>query len=444
MFGISVSDAAKICNGTLSSSLNSDREIKRIVYDSRSVSDGDLFVAYKGASVDGHNFIKKAFENGALTALAEYVPDGLDNYPIIVVEDVQKALEAITAAFRLCIDCPIIGVTGSVGKTTTKEMIASILSQYCKVHKTDGNHNNLIGVPCSMSGIDQDDDVAVIEMGISIPGEMDRLGAMVRPGIMVYTNIGHTHLEFLKNLDGVFNEKISALKYMHDDSTVIFNGDDEYFKSYNCSQRKILYGKGENCDVRAVNITDDENIHVSFNIIYKDRKIHVKLPVFGHQMVYAALAGAAVGFVLGLSDEDIINGIASFEIVGRRLSVVDTGYITLIDDCYNSNLDSCKASIESFTNIPGHHVAIIGDFLEQGDNSIAQHLEIGKFAKDQNVDLVIGVGQFGEYTSDIHYGKNTELIPDLNKYIKKGDIVLVKGSLGVHLDIVSDELKKLC
>ena len=443
MFGLTVSDAVSICNGIFNSEANLDEEIIKIVIDSRSANKGDLFVAYKGEKSDGHDYIRAAFDNGATAALAERIPEGLESMPIILVDNVQVALESLIKAFRQCIDCPVIGVTGSVGKTTTKEMISSVLSNCANVCKTEGNYNNLIGVPMSMSSINQDHDVAVIEMGISIPGEMNRLAAMVHPTIMVYTNIGHAHLEFLGSLDGVFNEKICAVNFMHDNGILVMNGDDPYFRNYNCKQTKVLYGTNDGCDVVASNIIEDENIHISLDIAYKDRSIHVCIPVFGRQMVYAALAAAAVGFVMGLNDDEIVSGINNFRNVGRRSLVESTGYITLIDDTYNSNLDSCKSSIDSFVRIPGRHVAILGDFLEQGEYSVEQHKEIGDYARSLGVESIIGVGEFGKYISDVFYLNTDALIPDLPELINKEDIVLVKASRGVHLDTVSDALKKL-
>lgn len=444
MFGISVLKAAEICRGQLSSFKFAEKEINRIVIDSRSAGEGDLFVAYKGDNTDGHDYIRNAFEHGAACALAEHLPEGIvDDNPIIVVENVQIAVEKIIAYFLQSLSVPVVGITGSVGKTTAKEMTASVLAEKFKVYKTEKNLNSNIGLPITMSGIPQNTELAVLELGISIPGEMDHRGAMTHPDVMIFTNIGHAHLEFLGSLEGVFKEKTKILNYMPPDGTVIINGDDEWLKGLVCRQRILSYGIGRNCQVRAENIVITKTGCVEFDIRYEDRILHVVSNTFGRHMIYASLIGACAGFIYGLSDKQILKGIESYQIEGRRGVVTDTGYLTLIDDCYNSNFESCRMAIDSLMDLNGRHVCILGDILELGDSAVEQHKLLGDYAKIAGVELIIGVGNYGSYISDCFYNSKNELIAALPKLIKKGDTVLVKASHGIHLEEISDILKQL-
>lgn len=449
MKNISVGRAAEICGGRLcGAAACAAAELGSVVIDSRRVMPGDLFVAYRGEKADGHDYISAALDRGAAACLAERVPEG-ETRAVIVVPDVQKALEEICAAYRAELDIPVIGITGSVGKTSAKEMISAVLSQKMSVLKTEGNLNNQIGVPMTLSRISPENDAAVIEMGISGFGEMSRLAAMVRPTAAVYTVIGHAHLEFLHDLDGVMRAKGEMLDFMPDSAPVIVNGDDEKLRALVCRQRKIMFGLSADCDVRAENIRCTAAAETECDIIYNERRVHVRIPAFGQHMVYAALEGAAVGFIMGLSDEEIAAGIAAFETVGRRAAVSDTGYLTLIDDCYNANPDSMKSGVDSLMRLPGRHVCILGDMLELGENEREMHKEVGEYAAAHGVELVVCCGELAESIAEgagargRHFKTRAELIAALPELIRRGDSVLVKASHSMRFDEISDELKKL-
>ena len=341
MTGMTIAAAVKACGGKYIGSKPETTELGRVVIDSRAIEPGDLFVAYKGEKVDGHDYIGAALDKGAACCLCERVPEG-ETRGAIVVNDVQTALEAIAAAYRDTLSLPIIGITGSVGKTSAKEMISAVLSSRYHVLKTDKNLNNQIGVPMTLSRITPEHDAAVVEMGISGFGEMHRLGKMVRPQIAVYTLIGHAHLEFLHDLDGVLRAKTEMLDEIANDACVIMNGDDEKLKNYHCRQRKVSFGFGEDCVVRAVNVVLMEE-QTECDIVCGERRFHVTIPAFGKHLVYAALEGAAVGMEMGLSDEEIARGIASFETVGRRagagstrLSDYPEGMCAFSETCWSS------------------------------------------------------------------------------------------------------------
>lgn len=481
MFGITVSEAAAICGGSVYGDNSRDAEISRLVIDSRDIKPGDMFAAYKGEKSDGHDYILSSLEKGAVCALAEHLPsvttlsaEARDSDsdvpllpgPVIICRNVQEAVENIAAAFRRKVDIPVIGVTGSVGKTTAKEMISSVLSQHFKVHKTSGNLNNTIGLPVSLCGIQRDDECAVLEMGINHFGEMTRLGRMASPDIAVFTVIGHAHLEFLGDLNGVLKAKTEMLEYMSDDALLIMNGDDSLLRSFNCVQWKLTFGKSDSCEVFADNIDTLYDGHLTCDIHYSGRTVHAVIPVFGDHMIYAALEGAAVGFAMGLSDDEIEKGIASYTTVGRRFSVQDTGYIRLIDDCYNANPDSVRSSISSLASLSGRKICILGDMLELGEKSPDMHREIGEFARDKGIDVFLGCGRLGSLASDafnecsyaedkcdtgsilsafsgLGFKDKASLIKALPSLIHEGDTVLVKASLGSHLEDVSEALKKL-
>ena len=446
MDGMTIQKAALACGGRICGAGDPERELGRAVIDSRAVASGDLFVAYRGERVDGHDYIAAAFDRGAACCLAERVPEG-ETRPIILADSVQKALEQIAAAYRETLPVPVIGITGSVGKTSAKEMIAAVLSQRLHVLKTEGNLNNQIGVPMTLSRITKDDEAAVVEMGISGFGEMTELARMARPTAAVYTVIGSAHLEFLHDRDGVLRAKGEMLREMDENAPVFVNGDDDKLRGLNCRQKKILFGLGENCDVRAEQIRLLPDGGTACDIVAGARRIPVEIPAFGKHMVYAALAGAAVGMHFGLTDAEIAAGVASYETVGRRGAVSDTGCLTLIDDCYNANPDSCRCGVDSLLQLPGRPVCIFGDMLELGEDAPAMHAALGNYAKEQGVSLVLTCGPLSEETAKaangVHYVNREELIADLPRQLRKGDAVLVKASRGMRFEEISEALKTL-
>ena len=448
MFDLTVSGAAAICGGPVYGMPEEDCELKEIVIDSRKARPGSLFAAYRGEKTDGHYFINAAFENGAACALAERAPENVKG-PVIICEDVQVSMEKLAAAFRAKLTIPVIGITGSVGKTTGKEMVSAVLRQHFCLHRTEGNLNNLIGLPLSISSIRREHEISVLEMGINHFGEMDRLGAMAKPDVMIYTKIGHAHLEFLGDLEGVFRAKTEVLSHMKADAPVIYNGDDPYLVPLKARKNALSYGKGAACDVRAENIRADEKGLLSFTVCYRERRIPVSLSSFGDHLLYAALEGASAGLLFGLSDEEIAAGIAGYSTVGRRFAFRDTGFIRLIDDCYNANPDSVMSSVSSLAELPGRRVCILGDMRELGEGSAKMHEEVGCFLQEKKIDLLLCSGEYccstakGYGTGAYTYANRQELIEALPTLIQKGDAVLVKASLLSSFAEVSDALIRL-
>lgn len=448
MDGMTIARAAAACGAAICGAGDREQTLGRIVIDSRAIEHGDLFAAYKGERVDGHDYIAAAFDKGAACCLAERVPEG-ETRPILLVDDVQTALEKIAADYRSTLNLPVVGITGSVGKTSAKEMIAAVLSQKYKVLKTEGNLNNQIGVPMTISRITRQHEIAVVEMGISGFGEMTQLASIARPTMAVYTVIGHAHLEFLHDLDGVLRAKTEMLALMPDEAPVLMNGDDEKQRDFRCRQSKTLYGLGEGCDLRAVDVQPLGEEGTALRIVGLGRDFRAVIPSLGKHLIYAALEGAAVGIRFGLSDAEIAAGIAAFRVVGRRAAVVETGKLTLIDDCYNANPDSTRFGIDTLLSLPGRHVAILGDMLELGEDSPRMHYALGRYAREQGVDVLLcagpnsreGARAFGE--GGIWFDSREALIAALPQQLRAGDRVLVKASLGMHFDKVAEAVKAL-
>jgi len=448
MKGFTIKNAAEACCAKISGKCDLSTVLGEIIIDSRLVKESDVFVAYRGEKTDGHKYISTALDKGASCCLAEYVPEGEERC-VLVVENVQSALEKIAEAYRNTLDIPLIGITGSVGKTTAKEMISAVVAQRYKVLKTDKNFNNQIGVPMTLSRINAEHQAAVVEMGISGFGEMTVLAKMAKPDIAVFTYIGHAHLEFLHDLEGVFRAKTEMLPYVSENGTVIVNGDDAYLNKVSCPQRVIRFGLDENCDVRAEKVKVLPDGTTDCEILFENTRFAVHIPSYGQHMVYAALEGAAAGFAMGMDAKDIAEGIAHYKTVGRRGAVTDTGYICLVDDCYNSNPDSLKCAMDSLMLMPGRHVCVLADMLEQGDDSAKIHCDMGEYAREKGIDLVAAYGPMSVETCrvmgerGVHFETKEALAAAVPELIHKGDAVLVKASLGMHLEDISELLKTL-
>ena len=413
-------------------------EVTAIVTDSRAVKPGCLFAAIAGARADGHDYIASAAEQGALCALGERFVKA--DIPQTKVPDTQAALRAIAAFYRSLFSIPFVGVTGSVGKTTAKEMIWAVLSTRLRTLKTEKNFNNELGVPLTLFRLRKEHEAAVVEMGISAFGEMTRLADMVHPGIAVFTTIGDAHLEFLKDRAGVLRAKTELLAAMPEDGIVIANGDDPLLREFSFGRRTLLFGMGEGCHIRATEVRAGET-GMEFTLLAGDRKIPVHVPAFGQYMVYAALMGAAVGLELGLTDGEIAAGIAAYETVGSRGRLLRGNGITVLDDCYNANPTSCRAALESLAALAGRPVAILGGMLELGEKAPALHRALGEYAAELGVS-VIACGELSRNTAEgagcmgCWFPDMEALLAALPELIMPGDSVLVKASHAMNFEAV--------
>ena len=452
MTGYCVSDIAAITGGVLSG--DGAAPVTGAVIDSRAVTPGALFAAIPGERVDGHDYIGKAFDLGASCCLAQRVPAG-ETRPVICVPDTAAALETLARAYRARFAIPVLGVTGSVGKTTAKEMVASVLAQRWNTLKTEKNFNNQLGVPLTLFRLEPEHQAAVVEMGVSHFGDMAPLAAMVQPTAMLFTIIGHAHLEFLRDRRGVLQEKTSVLDTMPDDAVAFCNGDDDLLRAMTCRQRKVTFGLSDGCDVRAVDVRDLGDDGSTCTIVAGARRIPVRIRAYGQHMVYAALEGAAVGIEYGLTDDEIIRGIAAYQPVGSRANVVRTARYTVIDDCYNANPVSMKAAIDLLGTALQRKVAVLGDMFELGKDEAILHAQIGEYAMTHGVDVLICIGELSknmyeravETLSEKEHGSREiyyfptreEAMAQLPHILHTGDAVLIKASHSMKFEEIVEQ-----
>ncbi len=431
----------------------SGKEAAGIVLDSRKVSPGFVFVASRGERVDGHRFIPEVFDKGAIGVVCEREPEELCG-PCIVVPDSLEALRKIAAFYRQQMPVPIVGVTGSVGKTSTKEMIAAVLSQKYRTHKTQGNFNNEVGVPLTLLSMPEETEAAVVEMGINHFGEMRRLSEIVRPDLCVMTNIGQCHLEFLGSRDGILQAKSEIFEFMNPEGSVCVNGDDDKLAGIGevHGRRPVRFGLDpENDDIYADEI---ENLGLlgSRAVIHAgEDAFPVRIPLPGAHMVYNALAAAAVGFCLGLSADQIAAGIASVQPVSGRSRVIAAGDLAVIDDCYNANPVSTKAAIDLLCLAEGRKVAVLGDMFELGENGEELHAQVGRHAARSGVDCLYCAGDLSRRTARAaqeaglkevrHFPGREELMEALPALLMPGDSVLVKASHSMGFEKIVEELE---
>ena len=440
---ITLSEVARACGGELHG--DPGLQITSIVTDSRKAGEGSLFAAIKGARADGHKFIPAVAEQGAVCALCEEAPQADIAY--ILVESTLVALKGIAEYYRSLFSIPFIGITGSVGKTSTKEFISAVLAQKYNVHKTGGNFNNELGVPITLFGLEEEHEVAVIEMGISGFGEMTRLSQMVRPDISVITNIGYCHLENLGDRYGVLRAKTEMFTYLKDNGSIILCHDDDKLRTLTDYHgiTPTFYGTG-NDEYRAENIVEKGLDGVGCTLIHGDTRIDVTIPTMGRHNVLNALCAMAVGTKLGLTPDEIKRGLESFRNVGSRNRIIKTESYTVIDDCYNANPTSTKAGLDTLSNLRGRKVAVLGDMKELGKDEIALHREVGAYAKDAGVDVLIAVGPLSEATAE-GFGKGAYYYQDVDRCIDRmkrhllpGDTILVKASHSMQFERIVEAL----
>lgn len=432
---------AAACGGTYyGAAENLEKEVCGISIDSRKVESGWLFAATVGERVDGHSFIASCYEKGALCCLGEKAPVSETNSYIQVASTFQ-ALKDIAEYYRSTLEIPVVGITGSVGKTSTKEMIASVLSVKFNTLKTAGNFNNEVGLPLTVFNIREAHEAAVLEMGISDFGEMHRLSKIARPNICVITNIGLCHLEFLGDRDGVLRAKSEIFDFAADGAKAIVNGDDD--KLQTLKSRTDLdcttFGMDTTNDVYATNVQNLGLDGLKCDISTPVGEFHAHIHIPGMHMVYNALAGTCVGLACGLTLEEIKSGIENAQTISGRNNLIHTENYTIMDDCYNANPVSMKASLDVLATALGRKVAILGDMGELGTNELALHYTVGEHAADKQIDLLLCVGTLSEEIVKGAKEKNPEmnailfstkeaLMEKLPELLKQGDSILVKAS----------------
>lgn len=475
---LTIREIADACGGELvlrGEDAGLDKEVASVVIDSRKIEAGGVFVAAAGERVDGHRFIGKAFESGAALAITEKTPQQVEQEgggdcsgwgSYVLVENSYAALKSIAEAYRKKLSIPVVGITGSVGKTSTKEFIASVLSEKFRVLKTEGNFNNEIGVPLTLLRIRKEHQAAVVEMGISDFGEMHRLSRMVRPNVCVMTNIGQCHLENLKSRDGILNAKSEIFDFMAPDGEICLNGDDDKLATLQeiKGHKPHFFGMGHNPQegVTAEQVVSkglwgsDAVLRLRRNAA-EETTFEVTVPLPGIHMVLNAAAAACVAGLFGMTPEEIAAGIGKIRPVDGRNHLIRLERYTLIDDCYNANPASMKAALELLALADTPKTAILGDMFELGENAGQLHGEVGAYAVHRGIDTIVCVGTMAEEmfraakeacaeTGDkagqrlFYYPTREALLEALKKdrrmLVPDGGTVLVKASHGMEFPAV--------
>ena len=456
MKNLSLKNIAEAVGGTLVlNGADENKEIAGAVTDNRQVEKDYLFIPIVGAKVDGHRFIEAAFESGAAAVFSEK-ENVTQTGPYILVKSSEEALKSLAAFYRKQLHIPVIGVIGSVGKTSTKEMLASVLSQKFEVLKTQGNFNNEIGMPLTLLRIRDYHLVAVVEMGISEFGEMNRLGQVAKPDIVVMTNIKECHLENLIDRDGVLKAKTEVFHHLAKDASVVLNGNDDKLSTVKEVEGAKVYFAGlenHSFSVYADELSSQGLFGTEAHFHTKEGDFVAEIPLPGEHHVSNAALACQVGLFLGLSLNEIKKGMESAEtIAGRNNFVKLKDDITIIDDCYNANPASMKASLSVLSSANGRKIAVLGDMGELGKDEKALHYFVGEAAKNSGIDVLYAVGELSKEIAKgakdgsllvQWFSSKEELLPVLKKEIKKGDTVLIKASHFMEFPKIVEELTSL-
>lgn len=464
---LKIKDILKCTNGKLIIG-DTEKECKNYSKDTRTIKKGDTYIGIKGEKFDGSSFWKDALNNGAETVIINNIKlDEIEEYKkqnknIIQVEDTIKAIGEM-ASYKMKIqkekyNLKVVGVTGSVGKTSTKDIIANVLSKKYKVLKTEGNNNNHIGLPLTILRL-QDEEIAVIEMGMNHLGEISYLTKIAKPDIAVITNIGTSHIGNLGSRENILKAKLEILEGMDKKKIVINNDNDLLNKWYLENKNNIeihTFGIKNESEFNAKNIKLKENLS-EFTCENKNEKMSIEVPVGGEHFILNALCGLTVGKLLNLNNEEIKKGIKDFKLTAKRMEINHLkNNITIINDSYNASYESMKASISNLKNMNGERkIAVLGDMFELGDFSEKLHKEVGTEIYKNKIDKLYLIGNYSKFIGEeaekegykkenIFYFENKdELFNNLKNNLKSGDVILIKASNGMKLFEIAEKLKNI-
>lgn len=457
--GFGVKEIINICNAKL---LCGDEKVlcKSFTKDTREIKNNETYIGIKGANFDGSAFYKDAFANGANCVILEedYVKNNnieLSVKPIIVVENSITALKNLAEYVRNHSSAKFVGVTGSVGKTSTRDMIYGVLKEEYKTLKTEGNYNNNIGLPLTILRL-TDEEAAVIEMGMNHLGEIDYLTKITKPHISVITNVGTAHIGELGSRENILKAKLEIINGMDENGLLVINNDNDMLHDYYLQNKNniVTIGIHNESDFMAKDIVLNEDSS-TFKIVYQEKEYEVYCPLPGEAFVYNSLVSFAVGTLLNMNASKIIEGIKNADLTKNRLEVIKKENYTIINDAYNASVDSMKSSLSILSHRQEKRkIAVLGDMLELGNYSKELHEEVGEAVVNNKIDILITVGQNAKYiaTKALELGmkkdniysfvNNNEAIDCLNNIIKENDVVLFKASNGMHLKSIIDELDK--
>ena len=455
---IYVKDLIEKCNGKLIIG-NENLELINFSKDTRTINKNDIYVAIKGEVFDGNKFYQDALDKGAIACILDNIDeDKLDkekykDKTIILVDDTVKCLQTIASYKRSLYDIPVIAITGSVGKTSTKDMVSSVLSKKYKVLKTEGNNNNHIGLPLTILRL-QDHDCLVVEMGMNHLKEISVLTKIAKPTMAIITNVTTAHIGILGNRENILKAKLEILEGLIDNKTIIINNDNDMLHNANISDEfnKITVGIDNDSNFMAKNINKNKE-YAKFDIEYNNNVIPVQVAIPTTPFIYNGLIAFATGILNDVKIEDIKDAIANVELSKNRLSKhTNKKGITIIDDTYNASFDSMKMALELLKQENNRKVAILGDMLELGKYSKELHEKIGPEIINNKVDVLITVGEESKYIekeaikngfnkeNTYHYKDAETCYQNLNKILKKNDIVLLKASHGIGLTNIVNKL----
>ena len=452
---MTVTEIAAVVSGVWWNPCEQVPAISAVSTDSRNITPGCLFLPWVGEQFDGHNFIDAALDAGAAGCLCAKLPQDIrpDKF-YIKVADTRLALRDMASAYRDKFDIPFVQITGSVGKTTTKEMIAAVLGAKLNVLKTPENFNNDIGTPLTLFGLSPEHQAAVIETGMNHFGEIEYLGAMVRPDIAVISNIGDAPIEYLGSRGGILKAKCEIFEHLKDDGIAILNGDDALLDTVTLPQRIIRCGQSEHCQVRISDILDHGVNGITCTVTSEKDVYHLNIPAPGEHMAYAASIAVAVGEALGLSKEEIIRGVAAYAPIGSRMHILrlSDGRV-LLDDCYNANPQSVSAALEVLARTEcERRVAVLGDMGELGDLTEQAHFNAGALAAMLGIDFVVAIGSKAVKIADgaamggaevLHFATREEAMPTLREQLQPHTTMLIKASHAMHFEEIVKELQMI-
>ena len=436
--------------------------ITKVSTDTRAIEPGSFFVAMKGETFDAHQFLGQAKDKGAVGCLVEQDVDAsiqTDAFAVIRVENTRIGLAQIAGAYRRMFEGRVCAITGSVGKTSTKDMIAAVLSKSFSVQKTQGNFNNEIGMPLTVLGLQEYHTALVTEMGMRGFGEIDFLANIAKPDVGVITNIGVSHIERLGSQENICKAKMEMIPHIKQGGTLVVNGDDPWLNEIQPPEHVTIMRFGienEDADVRAKNIEiSEDGQSTTFELYVKNMPLEIymaKVPVPGVHHVYNALCAVCVGLQFQMSISDMIDGIGDFSPSGMRQQItISPSGVRVINDAYNASPDSMKASIHMLSNMPcsGKKIAVLGDMFELGENSSAYHMQVGTYLKNTDISHVVTVGDLARYIGMaveekqvIHFDTKEDASAYISSLAKEGDCVLIKASRGMKLEEIAAVLQE--
>ncbi len=454
MKSLTLHDIVTATGGTLLSG-DGNQTVSAICTDTRKLIPGSLFVPIVGETFDGHNFIQNALEStcaASLTAKQEVKTDK----GLILVPDTRRALGDIAAFYKKQFHIPFVAITGSVGKTTVKELTNAVLSTKFNVLKNEGNFNNDIGLPLTLFRLESEHEVAITEMGMSDFGEIDYLAGIVKPNIGIVTNIGLSHIEHLGSQENIYKAKAELFSHIDANGTVILNGDDPILMLHKdeIAQKTVTVGLSAGSDLTATDICT-HNDSLSFTAVYGEKKVPVALSFPGEHNVINALLACAVGLALGISLEDAARGLTDYVPKDRRMQLIECGGMTIINDCYNAAPASMEAGIRVLAGFDGRKIAVLGDIKELGDFAENSHRFVGAVAATEGIDLLFTFGENAKWIAEsaMLNGMSADsvfaftdmelLLSSLKDIVKKGDTILVKASRAMRLERVTEFLTTL-